>query len=113
MADGRSENTAPPANLLACVDLFMRATPGNFYDAMQLAEAEIGRKVSSLVSDVLLWFTADMAEEMRVPWVAVRTGGLSFLSVYIYRDAIQKAVEVAGKRNSPSPTFSHRDQFLW
>ena len=86
------------ANPLARIELFLKATPGNFRDAMEVAEKDIGRKISCLVSDVFLWFTADMAEEMGVPWVAIRTAALYSLSVHIYTDAIREAVGVAGMR---------------
>ena len=84
------------ANPLARIEMFLKATPGNFRDALEVAEKDIGRKISCLVSDVFLWFTADMAEEMGVPWVAIRTAALYSLSVHIYTDAIRKAVRVAG-----------------
>ena len=59
VADGVPEGHVLSANPLERIDLFFKATPGNFYDAIQVAEAEIGRKISCLVSDAFLWFTAD------------------------------------------------------
>ena len=76
------------------IGLFMKASPRNFREAIKMAEAEIGRKISCLVSDVFWWFAADMAEEMGVPWVAIRTAALFSLSVHVYTDAIRKAVGV-------------------
>lgn len=98
VADGGSEDTVIPADSLNWIESFMRATPGNFYDAMQRAEAEIGRKISCLVSDALLWFTADVAQERRVPWVAIQTAALSCLCIHLHTDAIREAVEIAGKK---------------
>ncbi|NP_001267832.1 Anthocyanidin 3-O-glucosyltransferase 2-like [Vitis vinifera] len=97
VADGVPEGHVLSANPLERIDLFFKATPGNFYDAIQVAEAEIGRKISCLVSDAFLWFTADMAEEMRVPWLAIWTSALCSLSVHIYTDAIREAVKVVGR----------------
>nr|BAI22846.1 UDP-sugar flavonoid glycosyltransferase [Vitis vinifera] len=97
VADGVPEDLVLSANPLARIEMFLKATPGNFRDALEVAEKDIGRKISCLVSDVFLWFTADMAEEMGVPWVAIRTAALYSLSVHIYTDAIREAVGVAGQ----------------
>ena len=96
MADGVPEDRVLSATHQERIVLFLKATPGNFRDAIEAAEAEIGKKISCLVSDAFLWFTAAMAEEMGVPWVVIRTAALYSLSVHIYTDAIRKAVRVAG-----------------
>ncbi|XP_059596558.1 flavonol 3-O-glucosyltransferase-like [Vitis vinifera] len=95
VADGVPEDRVLSATHQERIVLFLKATPGNFRDAIEVAEAEIGKKISCLVSDAFLWFTAAMAEEMGVPWVVIRTAALYSLSVHIYTDAIRKAVRVA------------------
>ena len=79
--------------------LFLKEAPANFKRAMEVAVAETGRKISCLVTDALLWFAADMAEEMGVPWVPFWIAGLSALCVHLHTDAIRQTMGVRGERN--------------
>ncbi|KAL6340501.1 hypothetical protein AAG906_006166 [Vitis piasezkii] len=74
--------------------LFLKEAPANFKRAMEVAVAETGRKISCLVTDALLWFAADMAEEMGVPWVPFWTAGLSALSAHLHTDVIRQMMGV-------------------
>ena len=79
--------------------LFLKEAPANFKRAMEVAVAETGRKISCLVTDALLWFAADMAEEMGVPWVPLWIAGLSALSAHLHTDVIRQMMGVRGERN--------------
>ncbi|RVW90730.1 Anthocyanidin 3-O-glucosyltransferase 2 [Vitis vinifera] len=79
--------------------LFLKEAPANFKRAMEVAVAETGRKISCLVTDALLWFAADMAEEMGVPWVPFWIAGLSALSAHLHTDVIRQMMGVRGERN--------------
>ena len=81
------------------VGLFLKEAPANFKRAMEVAVAETGRKISCLVTDAFLWFAADMAEEMGVPWVPFWIAGLSALCVHLHTDAIRQTMGVRGERN--------------
>ena len=64
---------------------------------MEVAVADTTRKISCLVTDAFLWFGADMAEEMGVPWVTFWIAGLSALSVHFHTDAIRQKIGLNGK----------------
>ncbi|RWR75338.1 anthocyanidin 3-O-glucosyltransferase 7-like protein [Cinnamomum micranthum f. kanehirae] len=63
-------------------------TPGNYREAVKRVD-EI-EKVSCVVSDVLLWFGREMAEQMGVAWVAFWIAGASALSVHLNTDLIRR-----------------------
>ena len=48
MADGVPEDRVLSATHQERIVLFLKATPGNFRDAIEVAEAEIGRKEDKL-----------------------------------------------------------------
>ena len=79
------------------VGFFLKGAVGNFRQAMEVAVADTARKISCLVTDAFLWFGADMAEEMGVPWVPFWIAGLSALSVPFHTDAIRQKIGLNGK----------------
>ncbi|KAJ9699003.1 hypothetical protein PVL29_007866 [Vitis rotundifolia] len=81
------------------VGLFLKEAPANFKRAMEVAVEETGRKISCLVTDAFLWFAADMAEEMGVPWVPFWIAGLPALSVHLHTDAIRQTMGVRGNED--------------
>ncbi|KAG8372414.1 hypothetical protein BUALT_Bualt12G0063700 [Buddleja alternifolia] len=83
------------------VGLFLNASPGNFEKAIEVAEGEIGLKVSCLISDAFLYFACDLAEKRGVPWVPFWTAASSSLSAHIYTDAIQNAEGSAETADKP------------
>ncbi|KAK9072203.1 hypothetical protein SSX86_008635 [Deinandra increscens subsp. villosa] len=64
---------------------------------VRVAEKDIGMKVSCLVVHAFFWFAADMAEEMKIPWVAYWSAGACSLSAHFYTDLIrQKSAQLIG-----------------
>lgn len=60
------------------------------------AEAATGLRVGCLVSDAFFWFVGDMAEEMKVPWVPVWTGGPRSLLAHVDTDLIRQRLGTSG-----------------
>ncbi|KAL5769650.1 hypothetical protein ACOSP7_013804 [Xanthoceras sorbifolium] len=78
------------------IELFMKVAPDNLRKAVVEAAAETGRKVSCLVNDGFLWFAAEMAEEMEVPFVPCWLSGSSSLSAHFYTDLIRETIGLEG-----------------
>ncbi|XP_042479389.1 anthocyanidin 3-O-glucosyltransferase 7-like isoform X2 [Macadamia integrifolia] len=76
------------------IELFMTATPGNFKKGLEVAVAERGRKITCVMSDALWWFAGDMAEELRVPWLAFWIGEAHSLTAHVYTDLIRSTLGV-------------------
>ncbi|KAG5533193.1 hypothetical protein RHGRI_027417 [Rhododendron griersonianum] len=69
---------------------------------LKAAEAETGRRVGCVMSDVFLWFAGALAEEMGVPWVAYVPGDACSLAAHFYTDLIRETVgihDIAGREN--------------
>nr|UWK01865.1 UDP-glucose:flavonoid 3-o-glucosyltransferase [Erythronium umbilicatum]UWK01866.1 UDP-glucose:flavonoid 3-o-glucosyltransferase [Erythronium umbilicatum] len=72
------------------VGLFLQAAAVNIREAMEKAvEGAGGRRISCIVSDAFIWFAGKMAEEMRVPWVPLWTGGPYSLATHMYTDFLR------------------------
>ncbi|CAI9098559.1 OLC1v1035228C1 [Oldenlandia corymbosa var. corymbosa] len=80
------------------IGMFLNATPGNFELAMKEAEEDTGVKISCLLTDAFLWFAADLAEKIGVPWVPYWTSGSCSLSAHLCTDEIRKLATTTGKR---------------
>ncbi|KAI8018445.1 hypothetical protein LOK49_LG04G00423 [Camellia lanceoleosa] len=78
------------------INLFLKVAEENFKRAMVVAEEETGRRISCLVTDAFLWFSGDMAEEMRVPWVPLWTSAACSLSTHCHTDLIKETVGIHG-----------------
>ncbi|KAL7224625.1 hypothetical protein ACSBR1_025986 [Camellia fascicularis] len=78
------------------INLFLKVAEENFKRAMVVAEEETGRRISCLVADAFLWFSGDMAEEMRVPWVPLWTSAACSLSTHCHTDLIRETVGIHG-----------------
>nr|QDJ04466.1 UDP-glucose: anthocyanidin 3-O-glucosyltransferase [Freesia hybrid cultivar] len=87
VADPTPPGAIPPEQRIG---MFLAAAPAYLRAGIKAAEALDGGGVTCLVSDSLLWMTADVAEEKGVPWVAVWTGGTSALVVHVYTDRLRK-----------------------
>lgn len=75
------------------VRMFMGATPRNFKEGMKEAvEGWGGVRITCIISNSFLWFAADMAAEMGVPWVALWTGGPCGLSAHMYTDLLRRQI---------------------
>lgn len=96
--DGLPEGFVPSGNPLEPVQFFLKVVPGNFSEAIRVAEQAVGLKLSCLITDALYWFGADMAQEMGVPWVPVWTSGALSLLAHIHTDLIRKTIGSEGER---------------
>lgn len=79
------------------VELFLKASPGNFKTALEEAVAETGRRMSCLISDAFLWFGADIAQGMDVPWIPLWTAAPQSLLVHVKVDEIRQKADTIGK----------------
>ncbi|KAF5956351.1 hypothetical protein HYC85_003576 [Camellia sinensis] len=84
-------------NLFLNVNVYAVAEE-NFKRAMVVAEEETGQRISCLVADAFLWFSGDMAKEMRVPWVLLWTSAACSLSTHCYTDLIRETVGIHGMK---------------
>ncbi|KAE8691094.1 GPI transamidase subunit PIG-U isoform 1 [Hibiscus syriacus] len=94
--DGVPINHVFSGNPVERLDLFLKATPGNFQKALDVAVMETGRKVSCLVTDMFLTSAADMAEDMHATWIPVCVSIPHSLSAHIYTDLIRRLFRDGG-----------------
>jgi hypothetical protein len=78
------------------IDLFLQVAEENFKKGVKEAEKVIGMKVSCIVADAFLWFSCEMAEELRVSWIPVWTAGANSVSVHAYTELIRQTVGIDG-----------------
>nr|BAF49310.1 UDP-glucose:anthocyanidin 3-O-glucosyltransferase [Lobelia erinus] len=78
------------------INLFLAVAEDEFRRSLQVAEGETGKGISCLVADAFLWFSSEMAEKRRVPWVPLWTSGASSLSIHFYTDLIRQTVGLNG-----------------
>ncbi|KAD3068065.1 hypothetical protein E3N88_35945 [Mikania micrantha] len=74
----------------AQIGLFLGVAEEEFKRGVQVAEKDVGVRVSCLVVDAFLWSSGDLAEEMKIPWVAFWIAGSSSLSAHFYTDLIRQ-----------------------
>ncbi|CAI9098567.1 OLC1v1035238C1 [Oldenlandia corymbosa var. corymbosa] len=91
--------------LLEQIGMFINATPGNFEKAMKEAEEDTGVKISCLLTDAFLWFAADLAQKIGVPWIPFWPAASCSLSAHLYTDDIRRLVAANGKRVEMIPGF--------
>ncbi|KAK1436685.1 hypothetical protein QVD17_02467 [Tagetes erecta] len=95
--DGLPEGYLLPGKLHEDVNLFLAVAEEEFKRGVEAAEKDIGMKISCLMVDAFLWFSADLADELNVPWVAFWTAGACSLSTHFYTDLIrQKYAQIKG-----------------
>ncbi|WRX14949.1 UDP-glucuronosyl/UDP-glucosyltransferase - like 10 [Theobroma cacao] len=88
--DGVPINHVLRGNPAKRLELFLKATPGNFIKGLDVAVLETGRKVSCLVTDVFLTFAADMAKGMQASWIPLCVAVPYNLSAHVYTDLIRR-----------------------
>nr|WFP31748.1 flavonoid 3-O-glycosyltransferase [Carthamus tinctorius] len=89
VSDGIPEGYVFLGKPLEDIDLFLAVAEEELRKGVKVAEADIGLKVGCLVVDAFLWFSGDMAEEMKIPWVAFWTAGACSLAAHFYTDLIR------------------------
>ncbi|EYU34276.1 hypothetical protein ABFS82_11G026400 [Erythranthe guttata] len=86
--DGVPEGHVFSGNPLEPIGLFIGATPQNFKKRLEEVVEETGSKATCLLTDAFLWFAAEMAEEIGIPWVAFWTAGPTPISLHLNTDVI-------------------------
>ncbi|KAI4318453.1 hypothetical protein MLD38_032154 [Melastoma candidum] len=71
-------------------DLFLRSARERFVEGMELAEAETGVPISSVIADAFLTFVGGFAEGLGIPWVLVWVSMPFGLYVYYEIDLIRR-----------------------
>ncbi|XP_052183087.1 anthocyanidin 3-O-galactosyltransferase F3GT1-like [Diospyros lotus] len=94
LSDGVPEGYVFSGKPQEAISLFLEAGYQSCKKAVQAAEAEIGRRISCLMTDPFLWFCGDLAEDMGVAWIPVWTPALSSLSVHFNTDLIRDTVGI-------------------
>ncbi|XVE61339.1 hypothetical protein DITRI_Ditri06bG0031500 [Diplodiscus trichospermus] len=98
--DGVPMNHVFSGNPLERLELFVKATPGNFMKSLDRAVLETGRNISCLITDVFLTFAAEMAKDLQVSWIPLCVSVPHNLSAHIYTDLIRRLFNhVAGDEN--------------
>ncbi|XP_042511007.1 anthocyanidin 3-O-glucosyltransferase 7-like isoform X1 [Macadamia integrifolia] len=105
--DGIPENYVFTGKRQEDIELFMKVTPWNFKKSLEVAVMERGKKITCLLSDAFLWFSADVAEELGVPWIAAYFGGACGLTTHVNSDLIRSTIGVG-----PSAIAGREDETL-
>lgn len=79
--------------------LFLKAAAGNFRMAVAAAAETAAVEVRGVVSDAFLWFSGEIAAEMKVPWVPVWVPGLRSLVVHLHTDLFRRKLADSGIKN--------------
>lgn len=74
------------------INLFLEVAEENFKKGVKLAEKEVGKRVSCVMADAFLWFSAGISEELSVSWVPFWIAGAHSLSIHVYTDLIRQTV---------------------
>ncbi|KAL9279726.1 putative UDP-glucuronosyl/UDP-glucosyltransferase, UDP-glycosyltransferase family [Arabidopsis thaliana] len=98
VSDGVPEGYVLSRNPQEAVELFLEAAPEIFRRELAVAETEVGRKVTCMLTDAFIWFAGDMAAEMKVSWVAFWTSGQNSLTAHLYTDLIRETIAVKDGR---------------
>ncbi|XP_051127239.1 flavonol 3-O-glucosyltransferase F3GT2-like [Andrographis paniculata] len=88
--DGVPDGHVLTGNPLEAIGMFIDATPENFRRQLGEAVEDAGARITCLLTDAFLWFAADVAEELVVPWVAVWTAGPTAAALHMYTDEIHR-----------------------
>ncbi|XP_010268434.1 PREDICTED: kaempferol 3-O-beta-D-galactosyltransferase-like isoform X2 [Nelumbo nucifera] len=93
VADGLPVGYQHSANTVeTAIELFLKATPKNFEEALEVATSDIGMKITCVLSHAFIWFAADFAEKLGVPWVPIWSAGLCSLSAHYHTDLIRHTI---------------------
>ncbi|XVF77136.1 hypothetical protein PTKIN_Ptkin14bG0016600 [Pterospermum kingtungense] len=76
------------------VDYFLEAVPGNFREGLNSLVAQTGRPIDCLMTDAFYWFGADIAYEMKVPWVAVWMSSARAIFVHVQTHVIRQHIGI-------------------
>ncbi|XP_022988512.1 flavonoid 3-O-glucosyltransferase-like [Cucurbita maxima] len=83
------------------MELFLEGVAERFKNGVEAAAREMGEGIGCLISDAFYWFVGEMAEEMKVPWVALWTSGPRPLLAHLDTDVIREHIKSSGSREKP------------
>ncbi|KAF3339260.1 anthocyanidin 3-O-glucosyltransferase 7-like protein [Carex littledalei] len=87
--------TTPQArHHIEAIELFLKSFKESLREGLKAAELAQDCKVRCIVSDAFVWLTGDVADEMAVNWVPVRTGSPLDLYARLNADLIKEIVAV-------------------
>ncbi|CAM8925821.1 unnamed protein product [Rhodiola kirilowii] len=86
--DGLPEGYKPSRNPTEPIALFLNVARDSFREGIQKAESERGVKISCLLSDAFVYFAADIAEDLKVPWVAFWGAAPISIAIHYHTDNI-------------------------
>ncbi|XP_078150265.1 anthocyanidin 3-O-glucosyltransferase 7-like [Carex rostrata] len=92
-----SDGITPPhvtSTHFEAIELFLKSFKKSLRDSLKAAELAQGCQVRCIVSDLFVWLAADVADEMAVKWVPVRTGSPLDLYARLNADLIKEIVGV-------------------
>ncbi|CAN4106527.1 unnamed protein product [Withania somnifera] len=78
------------------IGLFFKSAKRNIKDAIAAAEDESGKMITCVLADAFMWFSGEIAEELRVSWIPVWTSAVGSLSMHVYTDLIRENVGIKG-----------------
>ncbi|XP_035831991.1 kaempferol 3-O-beta-D-galactosyltransferase [Helianthus annuus] len=90
VSDGLPNNDVFVGSPLDAINLYLPGAEEELRRAVRVAEKDTGRNITCLVVHAFIWFAADMAEEMNIPWVAYWSAGTCFLAAHFYTDLIRQ-----------------------
>ncbi|KAJ3704837.1 hypothetical protein LUZ61_008542 [Rhynchospora tenuis] len=93
ISDGVTSPDHVPSHIEA-IELFLKSFKDSLREGLKAAELAQGCKVRCIVSDLFVWLTADVADEMAIKWVPVRTGAPLDLYARLHADLIREVIGV-------------------
>ncbi|KAI5347333.1 PREDICTED: anthocyanidin [Prunus dulcis] len=84
------------------IELFMKAAPNNFTTSLDACVAHTGKRLTCLITDAFLWFGANLAHDLGVPWLPLWLSGLNSLSLHVHTDLLRHNIgtqSIAGREN--------------
>jgi hypothetical protein len=91
-----SDGTAmkQPASHFEEIELFLKYFKESLREGFETAELAQGCKLRCILSDAFVWLTADVADEMAVKWVPVRTGSPHDLYLRLHADLVRDMIGI-------------------
>ncbi|KAJ1700455.1 hypothetical protein LUZ63_000234 [Rhynchospora breviuscula] len=92
ISDGITSPHAPSE--IEAVEFFLKSFKESLREGLKTAEQAQGSKVRCIMSDLYVWLSADVADEMEVKWVPVTTAVPLDLYTHLHADLIREVVGV-------------------
>jgi hypothetical protein len=91
-----SDGTAmkQPTSHFEEIELFLKYFKESLREGFETAELAQGCKLRCILSDAFVWLTADVADEMAVKWVPVRTGSPHDLYLRLHADLVRDMIGI-------------------